>query len=38
VARLVLNSAHVAVAKYVDGLPLYRQEKKLARIGVHLPR
>ncbi len=30
--------AHVAVAKYVDGLPLYRQEKKLARIGVHLPR
>ena len=26
--------AHVAVAKYVDGLPLYRQEKKLARIGV----
>lgn len=22
----------------VDGLPLYRQEKKLARIGVHLPR
>jgi transposase len=30
--------AHVAVAKYVDGLPLYRQEKKLARIGVMLPR
>ena len=30
--------AHVAVAKYVDGLPLYRQEKKLARIGVQLPR
>jgi transposase len=30
--------AHVAVAKYVDGLPLYRQEKKLARIGVELPR
>ena len=30
--------AHVAVAKYVDGLPLYRQEKKLQRIGVTLPR
>jgi len=30
--------AHVAVVKYVDGLPLYRQEKKLARTGVHLPR
>jgi transposase len=29
---------HIAVAKYVEGLPLYRQEKKLARIGVHLPR
>jgi len=29
--------AHVAVAKYVDGLPLYRQEEKLARIGVQLP-
>ncbi len=30
--------AHVAVSKYVDGLPLYRQEKKLQRIGVELPR
>jgi transposase len=30
--------AHIAVAKYVDGLPLYRQEKKLKRIGVDLPR
>jgi transposase len=30
--------AHIAVAKYVDGLPLYRQERKLARIGVRLPR
>ena len=30
--------AHIAVAKYVDGLPLYRQEKKLKRIGVELPR
>jgi transposase len=25
-------------AKYVDGLPLYRQERQLARIGVQLPR
>ena len=30
--------AHVAVAKYVDAMPLYRQEKKLQRIGVELPR
>ena len=30
--------AHIAVGKYVDGLPLYRQEKKLKRIGVDLPR
>jgi transposase len=30
--------AHVAVSKYVNGLPLYRQEKKLVRIGVKLPR
>ena len=30
--------AHIAVSKYVDGLPLYRQEKKLQRIGVDLPR
>jgi len=30
--------AHIATAKYVDGLPLYRQEKRLARIGVELPR
>lgn len=30
--------AHVAVGKYVDGLPLYRQERQLARIGVQLPR
>jgi transposase len=30
--------AHIATAKYVDGLPLYRQEKTLARIGVALPR
>ncbi len=30
--------AHIAVSKYVDGLPLYRQEKKLMRIGVDLPR
>lgn len=30
--------AHIAVSKYADGLPLYRQEKKLMRIGVDLPR
>ena len=26
------------MAKYVDAMPLYRQEKKLQRIGVELPR
>jgi transposase len=30
--------AHVAVCKYVDALPLYRQEVILQRIGVELPR
>ncbi len=30
--------AHIATAKYVDGLPLYRQERQLKRIGVDLPR
>lgn len=30
--------AHVAVSKYADSLPLYRQEKMFARIGVDLPR
>lgn len=30
--------AHVAVSKYVDALPLYRQEAILTRIGVDLPR
>lgn len=30
--------AHVAVAKYQDALPLYRQEAILERIGVDLPR
>jgi transposase len=30
--------AHVAVSKYQDGLPLYRQETMLERIGVDLPR
>ncbi len=30
--------AHVVTAKYVDGLPLYRQEKMLSRIGMDLPR
>ncbi len=30
--------AHIAVCKYVDGLPLYRQETILNRINVDLPR
>jgi transposase len=30
--------AHIAVAKYQDALPLYRQEKILQRIGVDIPR
>lgn len=30
--------AHVAVAKYADALPLYRQERILQRIGVDIPR
>ncbi|XOV90526.1 MAG: IS66 family transposase [Pseudomonadota bacterium] len=30
--------AHVAVAKYDDGLPLYRQVKQFERIGVSLSR
>jgi len=30
--------AHVATSKYVDALPLYRQEKIFARLGVDLSR
>ncbi|MEN8184861.1 MAG: IS66 family transposase [Myxococcota bacterium] len=30
--------AHVATSKFVDGMPLYRQEVALKRIGVELPR
>lgn len=30
--------AHIAVAKYQDGLPLHRQEAILARSGIDLPR
>ncbi len=30
--------AHVAVSKYQDALPLYRQEQILTRIGVDIPR
>ena len=30
--------AHVAVGKYQDSLPLYRQEAILRRSGVELPR
>lgn len=30
--------AHVAVSKYADGLPLYRQETMFQRLGIDLPR
>lgn len=30
--------AHIMVSKYLDGLPLYRQEKIAARDGIILPR
>ena len=30
--------AHIAISKYGDGLPLYRQEKMLQRLGLDLPR
>jgi len=30
--------AHIAVSKFADGLPLYRQEKIFSRIGIDLPR
>ncbi len=30
--------AHIVTAKYVDSLPLYRQEKQLGRSGIDLPR
>ncbi len=30
--------AHIAVSKYQDALPLYRQETILRRIGVDIPR
>ena len=30
--------AHVATAKYADGLPLYRQTKQYQRLGIELPR
>ena len=30
--------AHIAVSKYQDALPLYRQEHILQRIGVNIPR
>jgi transposase len=30
--------AHVAVSKYADGLPLYRQEGMFQRLGIDLPR
>jgi transposase len=30
--------AHIVVSKFADGLPLYRQEKIFARMGIELPR
>jgi transposase len=30
--------AHIAVSKFADALPLYRQQKILARLGVDIPR
>lgn len=30
--------AHVAIAKYQDALPLYRQEQLFKRIGIEIPR
>lgn len=30
--------AHIVTAKYVDGLPLHRQEKQFARLGIDLGR
>lgn len=30
--------AHIAMAKYQDGLPLYRMETIFSRLGIHLPR
>jgi hypothetical protein len=30
--------AHIVVSKFVDGLPLYRQEKIFAHMGIELPR
>ena len=30
--------AHIMTNKYVDGLPLYRQEKSLSRLGIELSR
>lgn len=30
--------SHIAIQKFLDGLPFYRQEKIWARVDVHLPR
>lgn len=30
--------SHIVTAKYVDGLPLYRQEAQFERLGVEVPR
>ncbi len=31
-------AAYIAVAKYCDSLPLYRQEKMFERLNIHIPR
>jgi transposase len=30
--------AHICTAKFMDALPLHRQEKIFARLSIHLPR
>jgi hypothetical protein len=30
--------AHIVTAKFVDGLPLYRQENQFERLGINIPR
>ena len=30
--------AHIIIAKFIDALPLYRQERQFSRLGIDLPR
>jgi len=32
------DMAHIMTQKYVEGMPLYRQEKQLSRLGIDLSR